>query len=382
MPRVEATPNPAILIWGRQTAGMAVEVAAQKAQVKPAQILSWEAGTARPTIAQLRNLAAVYHRPLAAFYLPEAPPTFQVMHDFRRLSSDSATADKSPALVYEIRKAYDRREWALDLMADIEESPTPFISTATIHDGAELVAQRLRKATGVSVDAQKRWRGGSDAFRQWRVLLENAGILTLQTNRLPLTEARGFSISMRPLPVVVANNKDAPRGRIFTLLHEAAHIMLNEGGICDFHDGNTEAFCNRVAGAALFPKEELLSTSVVLRHKEGNSTWTDSELRDLSREFGGSREAALVRLLTLGLTTQRYYDHMRKILLQQYEEQQRERDASAGFPPPHIVAISNAGPMLTSLVVRNLNLDKITTSDVSDYLGIRAKHIKDLQIES
>jgi len=122
MARIEATPNPAILIWARQTAGMSVEVAAQKAQVKAEQISSWEGGTASPTIPQLGNLAAVYHRPLAAFCLPEAPPKFQVRHGFRRLSLDNTATDKSPALVYEIRKAYDRREWTLDLMADIEES--------------------------------------------------------------------------------------------------------------------------------------------------------------------------------------------------------------------------------------------------------------------
>jgi len=328
------------------------------------------------------KLAAIYHRPLAAFYLSEAPPKFQVMHDFRRLSAELSPADNSPTLVYEIRKAYDRREWALDLMADIEESPKPFRATATAHEGVEQVAQRLRKAVGVSVETQRRWRTDAEAFKQWRLTLERAGILTLQASSLQLSEARGFSISMKPLPVVVANIKDAPRGRIFTLLHETTHIMLNEGGICDLHDSETEAFCNRVAGAALFPKAELLGTAVVQEHRKSDPVWKDFELQELSREFGGSREAALVRLLTLGLTTQRYYEDTRKTFLQQYEQQQREREASTSFPPPHVIAISSAGPMFTSLVVKNFNLEKITASDVSDYLGIRPKHIKDLQIES
>jgi Zn-dependent peptidase ImmA (M78 family) len=382
MPRLEATPNPAILIWARETAGMTADVAARKAGIKTEKLASWETGYAKPSIPQLRKLAAIYHRPLAAFYLPEAPPKFDVMHDFRRLPSNSGPAENSPTLVYEIRRAYDRREWALSLMADIEEAIPLFETTANTQEGVEQVALRLRQAIGISVDAQKRWKTGNEAFKQWRVALERVGVLTLQASKLQLNEARGFSISLKPLPVVVANIKDAPRGRIFTLIHETTHIMLNEGGICDLHDAETEAFCNRVAGAVLFPRNELLGTTVVRQHKRNDPVWTDIELRDLSREFGGSREAALVRLLTLGLTTQNYYDRFKKVLLQQYQEQQRQKEQSDSFPPPHVIAIASAGPLFTSLVVKNFNLEKITASDVSDYLGIRIKHIKELQFDS
>ena len=382
MARLEATPNPALLTWARQTAGMSVDVAARKAQLKPEKLSAWEEGTARPTIPQLRKLASIYHRPLAALYLSDVPPRFQVMHDFRRLSPGINPPEKSPKLAYEIRRAYDRREWALELMTEVDELPKPFKATANSHDGVEHTAQQLRNAIGVSVSRQRLWRSDNEAFRQWRMLFEHAGILTLQATTIELNDARGFSISLKPLPVAVTNIKDAPRGRIFTLLHEATHVMLNEGGICDLHDSDIEAFCNRVAGAALFPKESLLDTTVVRKHKKGDPRWTDAELRELSREFGGSREAALVRLLTLGLTTQQYYDHIRRILLEEYERQQRERAESSTFPPPHVVAIASAGPLFTSLVLENFNRENLTASDASDYLGVRPKHIRELRIES
>lgn len=383
MNRIEATPTPAVLTWARKTAGMGIEVAAHKAGVKVGQLSSWEDGIARPSLPQLRKLASIYHRPLAVFYLPEPPVRFQVMHDFRRFSTENLPAESSPKLAYEIRRAYDRREWVLELMQDIDESPAVFEATATANDNVEEVASRLRKAIGVSVAQQASWRLGGDAFKQWRLLLERAGILTLQATDVQLKEARGFSISLRPMPVVVVNIKDAPRGRIFTLLHETTHVMLNEGGICDLNDvdADVEAFCNRVAGAALFPKEALLSTATLQRHRKGDPSWTDSELQEISRQFGGSREAALVRLLTLGLTTQSFYKRMRKEFLKQYAKEQETKEKATGFPPPHVVAISSAGPLFTSLVVENFNRDKITASDVSDYLQIRLKHLKELQGE-
>jgi Zn-dependent peptidase ImmA (M78 family) len=266
-------------------------------------------------------------------------------------------------------------------MASVDEAPPAFTVRANLGGNIEEVATRLREALEITVKQQTQWRFDYDAFKQWRILLERAGILTLQATGIQLTEARGFSISLIPLPVIVVNIKDAPRGKIFTLLHEATHLMLNEGGICDMHDADEEAFCNQVAGATLFPRDALLGSSVVRQHRKGDSVWTDYELQELSRQFGGSREAALVRLLTLRLTTQAYYDRMRVEFLKKYKEQQEKRQDAEGFAPPHVIAISSAGPLFTSLVVENLNREKITVSEVSDYLQIRVKHLKDLQAE-
>jgi transcriptional regulator with XRE-family HTH domain len=176
MTRVEATPTPSVLIWARMTAGMSVEVAAQRAAVRVEQLVSWEDGTARPTIPQLRKLASIFHRPLAVFYLPEPPTRFQVMHDFRLLSSENVPPESSPKLSYEIRKAFDRREWTLELMEDMDESPPPFEINASSREGIEQVANRLRMALGVSVAAQSSWRSDNDAFKQWRLLLERCSM--------------------------------------------------------------------------------------------------------------------------------------------------------------------------------------------------------------
>jgi Zn-dependent peptidase ImmA (M78 family)/DNA-binding XRE family transcriptional regulator len=381
-PRVEATPTPSVLVWARESAGMTVETAAEKIGVRTDQLSAWERAETRPSIPQLRKVAEAYRRPLAAFYLPEPPLRFEVMHDFRRLASDSRTGGRTPQLALEIRRAFDRREWALELWSELDQPPVPaFSATASVDDPIEQTASRLREELKVSVEEQSRWRQDNEAFRGWRHKAEQAGVLALQATSIALNEARGFSISMKPLPVIVVNIKDAPRGRVFTLLHELTHVMLNEGGICDFHDGDVEAYCNRVAGAALFPRAALLASATVRTHSKNDPKWSALELQELSRQFGGSREAALVRLLTLGLTTQSFYDRMRLVFLRQYEAIEVERKESEGFAPPHVVALSSAGPLFTSLVLENLNRDKITASDVSDYLQIRLKHLKELQRE-
>jgi Zn-dependent peptidase ImmA (M78 family)/DNA-binding XRE family transcriptional regulator len=381
MPRVEANPTPVLLRWARESAGLSVEAAAKKANVAPERIAAWESGDSRPTFPQLRKLAEIYKRPLAVFYLKDPPLRFHPMHDFRR-QAGQVELPRSPELTMEIRKAHDRREWAMELYKEIEEEPPDVQSVIATEADPEVAATTVRNFLRASLNNQVTWRTEYEAFREWRLLVERAGILTFQAVGVEVQEARGFSISERPLPVAVANIKDAPRGRIFTLLHEVAHILLRDGGICDLHESDedessrVEAFCNHVAGAALFPRTPLLNTDVVRQHPKGDPAWSDDELAALSRLFGGSREAALVRLLTLGLTTNQYYHRRRDYFLRLYAAQ---RQRQSGFVPPHEVALTSAGPTFTGLVLENFNRERITASDVSDYLQIRLKHLPEVQ---
>jgi hypothetical protein len=43
------------------------------------------------------------------------------------------------------------------------------------------------------------------------------------------------------------------------------------------------------------------------------------------------------------------------------------------------VQISGAGPLFTQLVVEAFNRERITASDVSDFLSIRVKHLPEIE---
>lgn len=215
MARLEANPTPSILVWAREAAGLTTATAADKVGISADRLTEWESGIERPTFAQLRKLATVYKRPLAIFYLAEPPKGFAPMHDFRRVA-EHAGLPNSPELTLEIRRAHDRREWALELFEQIEEVPRELEGTLAITMDPETAAAEVRRVLKVALKDQTSWRDDYEAFRKWRLLVERAGILTFQANNVETTEARGVSTSERPLPVAVMNIKDAPRGRIFT----------------------------------------------------------------------------------------------------------------------------------------------------------------------
>lgn len=385
MPHIETNPTPSLLIWARKSRGYSVEEAAKKIGVQGARLAGWEAGTLKPTFNQLRKASNVYKRPLAAFYLQTPPITFSVMSDFRR-HPDGIEGYVSPELTLEIRRGHDRREWALELLSQLDEQPKKIDQVLRVNQSIDVVATQVREFLGVTLEAQTRWR--EQAFKHWRMLVERAGVLTFEMTSVQVEEARGFSIGLRPLPVAVVNIKDSLNARVFTLLHETVHILLNAGGICGLDEhgageqGRAETFCNQVAGATIYPKDAMLASDAVRRHARGRTEWTDQELQVISSQFGGSREAALVRLVTLGLTSQAFCDLRRAQFRREYrEEQERKAQREQGFVPPHQLALLSAGPLFVSLVVENFNRERITVSEFSDYLQIRTKHIREIQQE-
>jgi Zn-dependent peptidase ImmA (M78 family) len=392
--RVKSTINPALLTWARETAGFTAIEAAQRLKVDEARLSAWEnpASDEAPTIPQLRKLAALFKRPLAVFYLSEAPPRFQVMRDLRRLPGTGAR-NYSPAVQLELRVANERRELALELASDLEQELPKFTLTATNKEDPESVGQRIRAALGVTTDLQLHWRDneGRAAFNAWRHRIESLGVLVFQTTRFPSEEASGFAIAADSLPVIAVNRNDALTRRTFSLLHEFAHLMIRVSGVSDLEtdanrppeDQSVEVFCNRVAAAALMPRDVILAEARVATHGDRSTTWSDAEISDLSRQFSVSREALLRRLLTLGRTTDEFYRQKRGQYIGEFmATQQRKKERTAATEMKRNMpqeTVSNFGRPLVNMLLDNYHQDRMTLSEVSGYLGLKVKHFPKLE---
>jgi Zn-dependent peptidase ImmA (M78 family)/DNA-binding XRE family transcriptional regulator len=386
-----ATPNPDLLIWGRRTRGFEVADAAKKAGVKPERLQAWESGAANPTVKQLRKLAHVYRRPLAVFYLPEIPRDFTPLRDYRRLPGDVAGV-QTPELMLAVRTARARREAALELYEAEGATPDPFDLRCGLDEDPDDIATRVRSVVGVTMESQH-WLPGYEAFNRWRELIEALGVLVLQMRGVDVEEARGFSIADRPLPVISVNMSDSAAGRTFSLLHELNHLMLREGGLCDFDDHTArlpeelqaEIFCNRVAGAILIPADALLEEPLVRARtaQPKAEPWTDEEVQALANRFGSSRIALVRRLLTMGLATENFYQQKQR----QYEEEfraiakARKAKGAKVLIPPHRLAIATAGPHFVRMVLSAYYGDRITASKVADLLDLKLNHLPKVEAD-
>ncbi|MBI4870188.1 MAG: ImmA/IrrE family metallo-endopeptidase [Candidatus Riflebacteria bacterium] len=365
-----------LLVWARESAGMDRDDAAHRLSVQPGRLQAWEAGSGSPTVNQLRTAAHIYRVPLAAFFLPAAPPVFHPpVEDFRKLPG-TLSQGLSSTLQLHVRWALQRRQICLDLHEALHEPPPVFDLITQPDRDAETVAGVVRGRLGIGMEAQRRWHQPDVALRNWVAAVEGIGVLILQTRGVAVDEMRGYSIADTPLPIIVLNGQDTPAGRTFTLFHELAHLLLRKSGVCELdvtgpRQAGTEVFCNRLAGAILVPCSELLADPAVKQHR--GMAWTDAELGALARQFGVSREVMLRRLLLAGKTTAEVYGAARSRLLAQYE---KRKPIKEGKPlSPAIGVVKSVGKRFARLVLGAYHSEHITGNDLADYLGIRLKHL-------
>lgn len=378
---MRARVKPELIRWVRRNAGLSVADAAKKAGTSVAIVRRWEDGSVQPTVRQLRLLANATKRPLAIFYLAEPPRGFTALRDFRRLPGTPVGA-QTPALRLAVRLACERRQLALDLATDLDELPPPLPIQASVGERVTDVARRIRGLLGISIQEQKRWKDSYAALNGWRHAVQQHGVLVFQARGVTVSEMRGFSVTEEPMPLIVLNTKDAPNGRVFTLLHEFCHLLLRKGGICDLKDRGQkpeenpiEVFCNRVAAETLVPRRAFAQSPVVRDHPP-RTEWQVAEVAMLAKEFSVSREVVLRRLLTMGRLTRSAYRSWRRVLTEEYESGQTRQ---TGFASPATSAVSGLGQSFVRLVLLSYYQDRITSRDVSEYLGVRLKHMAGIE---
>lgn len=388
--RVKATINPDVLEWARTSASYSRPAAAEKMSIEEDVLAAWEAGDDQPSISQLRKLAALYKRPLAVLYLPERPLTFQAIHDFRRLPESGSRA-YSPELAYEIRVAQQRRELALELAEEGDDQDFPaFTLTTTLDAPVEEVGRQIRDALSVTFDVQTKWRDTNVAFMAWRSRIEELGVLVFQTTRVESKEASGFAYWAPKLPLIAVNRKDATGRRLFSLLHELAHLMIHQSGVSDLDDGRrqvsdqrVEVFCNKVAAAALMPRLQFLSQSIIGNAPSGRREWLDEEIGALAKTFGVSREAVVRRLLTLERTTEAFYRQKRAQYLQEFAASQarkRQQENKKSIPRNMpLETVSSIGRPLIRLLLSQYHSRQLSLSEVSGFLGVKVRHLSGIE---
>jgi len=381
----EALVLPELITWARRSIGFDPGEVAKKVGVALERILAWESGESKPSVAQLRKLSEVCKRPMAVFFLSTPPKTFDAMRDFRRMP-DVGELEPCPELKSEIFRSLQRREIAVELLEDLGELPPAFPIPLPVSISVEDAASAIRRKLGITLAEQFSWGKPDTAFKAWLDRVERLGVLVFQTEKVPVEVMRGVSVSQPILPIIIINGQEFPNGKLFTLMHEIAHLSTSNGGICDQHDmpsrhpetDSVEIKCNAIAASVLMPTKAILNEQLVVEHAAIDD-WSDSDLQVLSRKYGVSNEAMLRRLLTIGKTSEEFYRTKREEFQEAYkkflkEKKAKQKESKSGPPRYRMVLRSNGYPY-SKIVVDAYREDRITLSDLSDYMGAKVNHL-------
>lgn len=377
--RVQAFINPAILLWAREQRGFPLEAAAERLHVTSSKLAECEAGTDQLSIPQLRKAADLYRRPMAVFYLDQVPrPVRAPVPDFRLLP-EAADSGPSAELLLAMRRVREKQQAAAALSEYGPMHDWAFLGSVSVGDDKEEVAAKVRNMLGVTDTTREGWRNESDAFKTWRTGLESIGVLVFQMSGIRVEEMRGFSFARKPYPAIAINSADSPKARVFSLMHEFTHLLLNTPGLCNLResvhtDTQVEAFCNYVAGATLIPKLALRSINVVRNHGP-SSIWSEEELTKISNHFRVSQQVTLRRLLILDLTTPNFYQ-------EKCDEWMRRPlpVSTGGFGETGAQKVLRTqGSNYVRLILDALHSEAITSVNVSEYLEMKLKHLSGLE---
>lgn len=357
--KANVTPN--VLKWARESARITEEFAATKIpRISVGKLKEWEEGTSQPTIRQAQKLAKVYKRPFALFFLPEIPRDFQPLQDFRKKGSKVL----GTASIFIIREIQQKQAWISEVNEENNEEKIPFVGRFSIKDNPILVAEDILKTLGLTPSEYKT----ENPIKEWIDKAESNGIFISRTSfihsRLKLNsdELQGFAIADPYAPFVFINSNDWKAPRLFTLVHELAHIWISETGISNdiepdikskdkFHP--IELFCNEVAANALIP------TNVI--SKLAPSTFESvQKVFNVSKNLGVSSFALLVRVFNLGIISDDVYTKLKheaeiefKAFLKREEEKKaklKEKEKKGG-PNPYLLRLNKNSRLFTQIVL-------------------------------
>ncbi|MBP3443479.1 MAG: ImmA/IrrE family metallo-endopeptidase [Methanocorpusculaceae archaeon] len=328
-------------------------------------------------LSTINTLADLYHRPITAFLIPEAPKDSEIPKDFRR---NGKNGEYSKKLHRTFNKARRSLKLYLEMMENIEEE-IPETPSCSINDNPEEIAERERKRLGIANLNISRKK--DDAYKQWRAHLTENGIPVLQYN-MDADGVRGFIIRYGGASAIAVNSGDAPNGKIFTIFHEYAHILLGTNSVCtddgevsaDADINKIEHWCDHFAGAFLMPETAVRENSKVLDLV--NSGYYAKAAEKLSVNCTVSKAAALVRLRVLGIIPEnacetelrewRYAGRPKKPAADTEDEE--EENTKKGGPDGAVLRVAELGASYVNLASKNYENGHITYAGYLNTIGI------------
>ncbi len=364
--------NPEVFGWLRKSSGWTCKDVSDLLGIPISSIYDWERGLHHPHLSHLKKLAKEYKRPVAAFLLPEPENDPVLPEDFRMLPASQDGLSKEVLL--KIREAQNQQDKSNELMINLDIDLEPDILPATLKDDPEVVAAVERDRMGLSVQAQRAWKDYYAAFRYLRERIESKNIFVFQISA-DVEQLRGFTLmEIKPFAIVV-NSSDVIQARIFTLLHEYAHLLLNRPAMCipeeEFiskeHRNIIEKWCNAFAAAFLLPAEDV---------KRDFGEMGIENYRKLAHRYHASYCATLTRLYILNCISREEYN----VETHKFPELLKEtggKNSGYGLNSAK-KAERDKGHAFISLVFENMENGFITGSEALDYLNIRTRHLDEL----
>ena len=334
MPSITVDIQPEIINWAlKQTKEDRIDAALLN------NIHQWLEGTKVPTFNQIEDFSRKACIPLGYFFLKTPPKENIKLIDYRTIDS-IALIEPSRNLIDTISEMEAIQEWMATYRQEMGYEKCEFFGLARNSRDSNVIAERIRKYLEVSVRWYEQTDNARGSFSYWRELLNRAGVIVMMngvvknnTHRpLNTDEFRAFAMANEWAPLIFINAVDTDGARLFSLLHEAAHIALGRNDLFNDRQNSTstvssvETLCNAVAAELLVPNGEFL-----LAWSQSDKQNEDfDKFSEIARLFHVGVTVIARRALDNKLIDDALYREIANQVIAQYNKSKQEKTKSGG----------------------------------------------------
>ena len=200
----------------------------------------------------------------------------------------------------------------------------------------------------------KKYRNGREAFDYLRERLEISGITVMQNGvvgsnnhrKLSIDEFRGFLLYDEIAPIIFINNNDSPTGKIFTLIHEYIHFLLQEDDILIEDDimfeSSNEKKINKITAEFLIPTSHVEKLC-------NDSEQALEQIEELSELFHVSIIALAIKLKYMKKIEQRLVNEVKQYTKTRWENSNARTGSGGNY---YYTSKSRFGESFLSTVIQ------------------------------
>ena len=291
-----------------------------KKQLLPPEVIKtldqWISGDKIPNVSTVRNFSQKTHIPFGYFFL-KTPPIEELNIAHCRTINSLPLQNSSRELIDIFNSMVNIKDWMSDYCQQNDFSQLDFVGKFAENSNINSIASDIRTTLEISVNWFTHTKNPEHAFTFLRKKISDLGILVMQngvvnlnnTRKLSILEFRAFTLIDKYAPLIFINSNDSAGGKLFSLLHELAHIWIGKENLFNDnffneHSTHIERTCNAVAAEILVPKEIFLT--------EWNSTGEEntSKIERLAKFFKCSELVIARRALDFSLIDKILYNYI------------------------------------------------------------------------
>ncbi|WMM14379.1 ImmA/IrrE family metallo-endopeptidase [Staphylococcus saprophyticus] len=281
------------------------------------KLKSWLSNEMNPTFKQVQSLSSFLNIPFGYLLIDTPPKEDLELLKFRTLNSQE---DDNPSreLIDTINDMKTKQSWMKNYLIEEGYDSNHIVNRLNINQNTTYLADKLRELIDLPINWYEYQR--TNVYKYMRNKLSYNGILMMQngiaknnTHRpLNVAEFRAFCLIDEYAPLIFINTKDSENGKIFSMLHELAHIGLGTESI--FNDETykvqneytkIEAKCNEIAAEILVPNNQFTfewSTTHLKNNKD--------KINELSNKFIASNIVIARRALDNKFISKKLYNEV------------------------------------------------------------------------